>query len=265
MPATKKKTVPTKTASTKKHSPAHSASVATKQPISEAPKANVRPFPPPAHTALSVLSHIVEATNGPEGFTYMPVAALELLHTDAIEVNEGLRNSQNHVAVRATKAGMKLLAEMSQPNQPETARQPDFGEQLVKMPFAPATAQDPGARALATQGVTVTRPDMAAVGAGAIMGGVNVALTPDGIAIETDVPPPVDINSNRRSRYPFDSLQVGHSFFIANTKEVPNQRKRLASSVANANKKYREQDIKFVVRDGVHPALGAGARVHRVS
>lgn len=255
MPATKKKTAPTKTASAKKHSPAHSASVATKQPIPEAPKTNVRPFPPPAHTALSVLSHIVEATNSMEGFTYMPVAALELLHTDAIEVNEGLRNSQNHVAVRATKAGMKLLAEMSQPKQPETA-------QPFAQPFdTPAVmAQDPGARALATQGVTITRPDMAK-----LVMSAPVALTPDGIAIETDVPPPVDINSNRRSRYPFDSLQVGHSFFIANTQEVPNQRKRLASSVANANKKYREQDIKFVVRDGVHPALGAGARVHRVS
>lgn len=260
MPSAKKKTAPTKTASAKKHSPAPSASVATKQPQSEPAKTNLRPFPAPvavAHTALSVLSHIVEATNGPEGFTYMPVAALELLHTDAIEVNEGLRNSQNHVAVRATKAGMKLLAEMTQPAQPETAaRQPDFGEQLLKMPFAPATAQtyDMIARDLAAN-AKMARAEL----------GAAVALTPDGIAIETDVPVPADTNSNRRSRYPFDTLQVGHSFFIANTKEVPNQRKRMASSVANGNKKYRDQGIRFVVRDGVHPVLGVGARVHRVS
>lgn len=240
MPATKKKTAPAKTASiTKKATHAHSAVSQAKPATAPTPEKvnNLHPFPAPvAHTALSVLQHIVEATNGPEGFTYMPTAALELLHTDAIEVNEGLRNSQNHVAVRATKAGAKLLAEMLPPAQPE---QPNPFAQ----PFSNATAE-----------LKINPPIMPAL-----------PVTSKGIAIETDVPLPANIDSASRSRYPFDSLQVGHSFFLANTPEVPSQRKRMASTVANANKKYREAGIRFVVRDGIHPALGAGARVHRVS
>lgn len=250
----KKKTAPAKTASTKKATPAHSVvSHAKPTPIAE-PKTNLRPFPAPAAaaTALSVLKHIVESTRVEPGFTFAPTDALEMLHPDAIQVNKQLTNEFGHMAVRATAAGEKLLAEMLQPaSQPETVQSPFAGAAFAAQ--ADPTWLQRAAEHHAIQADIVAGQPKSAVGA------------VSGIAIETDVPLPANIDTASRSRYPFDSLQIGHSFFIANTPEVPSQRKRLASTVANANKKYREAGIRFVVRDGIHASLGAGARVHRVS
>lgn len=45
----------------------------------------------------------------------------------------------------------------------------------------------------------------------------------------------------RTSKYPFDQLEVGQSFFIAATEEVPNPMRSYASSVTGANKRYAEE------------------------
>ena len=45
----------------------------------------------------------------------------------------------------------------------------------------------------------------------------------------------------RTSKYPFDQLEVGQSFFIAATEEVPNPMRSYASAVTGANKRFAEE------------------------
>lgn len=49
--------------------------------------------------------------------------------------------------------------------------------------------------------------------------------------------------ATRSSKYPFDVLEVGQSFFVANTEKHPDMVKSMASAVTNAMKKYDVADI----------------------
>ena len=57
--------------------------------------------------------------------------------------------------------------------------------------------------------------------------------------IENDVPVPVISGRGRGVKvYPFDQLEVGQSFFVANSETRPNAAKSLASTVSSATARY---------------------------
>lgn len=120
-----------------------------------------------------------------------------------------------------------------------------------------------------TEGTNVTQAQTNAAPAG------NSAF-----AIEDGVPMPAASARGRGGNtYPFDQLQPGQSFFVANTEAKPNAAKSLASTVSSATARYAEiipgqmkkdkkgNDVpatketrKFVVR-----AVEGGARVWRTA
>lgn len=106
-----------------------------------------------------------------------------------------------------------------------------------------------------------------------------------GFEIESDVPVPTGSGRGRTKTelYPFDKLEIGQSFFVANSEEKPDIAKSLASTVSGATARYAvevpgkfklnrkgeevpatEATRKFIVRaaskDGVD-----GARVFRIA
>ena len=57
--------------------------------------------------------------------------------------------------------------------------------------------------------------------------------------IENDVPVPAISGRGRGGNvYPFDQLEVGQSFFVANSESKPNAAKSLASTVSSATARY---------------------------
>lgn len=61
-------------------------------------------------------------------------------------------------------------------------------------------------------------------------------------AIETGVAvPPISRSGAAASIYPFDLLEVGQSFFVPATDDMPNPGKSLASTVSSASKRYATQ------------------------
>ena len=61
------------------------------------------------------------------------------------------------------------------------------------------------------------------------------------VASGVDMPVVARHIPRRTSKYPFDQLEVGQSFFIAATEEIPNPMRSYASSVTGANKRYAEE------------------------
>lgn len=72
---------------------------------------------------------------------------------------------------------------------------------------------------------------------------VGAAPAPSNFAIITNATPPESKRGVGRvagpSKYPFEQLQKGSSFFVAASAEVPNPLKTLGSAVANATNKHR--------------------------
>ncbi len=69
--------------------------------------------------------------------------------------------------------------------------------------------------------------------------------------------------------YPFDEMEVGHSFHVPVSEDKPNPAKSLASTVSSATARYKDEagevTRKFVVRSvGAEDPKGAGARVFRI-
>ena len=59
------------------------------------------------------------------------------------------------------------------------------------------------------------------------------------LKIENDVPVPAISGRGRGGNvYPFDQLEVGQSFFVANSESKPNAAKSLASTVSSATARY---------------------------
>lgn len=112
------------------------------------------------------------------------------------------------------------------------------------------------------------------------------ASLPPTFEIEKDVAiPPITGRgrTSQASKYPFDDLQVGESFFVANTAEMPDAAKSMNSTTSTANRRYseviegefatkkngeqvpaRRQIRKFICREFLHPTKGPGARIWRV-
>lgn len=59
----------------------------------------------------------------------------------------------------------------------------------------------------------------------------------DGVAI-----PAIKRSGSATSIYPFDALEVGQSFFVPATEDMPNPGKSLASTVSSASKRYATQN-----------------------
>jgi hypothetical protein len=59
--------------------------------------------------------------------------------------------------------------------------------------------------------------------------------------------------ATRSSKYPFEILEVGQSFFVANTEKHPDMVKSMASAVTNAMKKY---DVPDLDENGVQKTKG---------
>lgn len=64
------------------------------------------------------------------------------------------------------------------------------------------------------------------------------------------------------SKYPFDTLEAGKSFFVPVSEEVPNPLKTLGSAVSNATNKYRTdtgktEQVERTKRDGKKAAVDA--------
>lgn len=207
---------------------------------------------PPTANQKDLLSTIVDATNSPDGFTYVSEAkAKPLVDRGLIELNAGLKNDDGHMAARATAAGVDLIAG----NVPE-----------AKNEAAPTTQANPVPTQVAAQVVEATAP----------------ATT--SFAIDDDVPMAAASRRGRGALYPFDALEVGQSFHVPATAERPNPAKSLASTVSSANKRYAvivpgatrvdrkgnevaetEQTRRFrVTAAAPDDARGAGARVFRV-
>lgn len=116
----------------------------------------------------------------------------------------------------------------------------------------------------------------------------NASLPPS-FEIEKDVAIPLISGRGRTSaaeKYPFDQLEIGDSFFVGNSAEMPDASKSMNSTVSTANRRYREvvpgefkevdrdgqkvqvavtrQLRKFVVRAVEDGKRGHGARVWRV-
>ena len=115
------------------------------------------------------------------------------------------------------------------------------------------------------------------------------ASLPPVFEIEADVAIPAITGRGRTSqanKYPFDGLEIGQSFFVPNTPEMPDAAKSMNSTTSTANRRYSEviegetktikragvevtvaatrQLRKFICREFTHPAKGQGARIWRV-
>jgi len=71
----------------------------------------------------------------------------------------------------------------------------------------------------------------------------NTAAAPAAFAVESGVPiPAIKRQGAATSIYPFDALEVGQSFFVPATDEMPNPGKSLASTVSSASKRYATEN-----------------------
>lgn len=105
-----------------------------------------------------------------------------------------------------------------------------------------ATLTEAGIKALAPAEPSVPKAPAAPVGPFAILKGITIPESKRGGAF-------------KKSAYPFDSMEIGDMFFVANKDENDNASKRLASTVNNANKRFKDkkdgkdgQDRRFAVR-----------------
>lgn len=110
--------------------------------------------------------------------------------------------------------------------------------------------------------------------------------TQSSFELDTDVPlPSIRRGGRGAEKYPFEQMEVGHSFHVAATEDKPTPAKSLASTVSSATARYRVEDEsgatkqdkdgnevpvmvdtrKFVVRAvGEDDPKGPGARVFRI-
>ncbi len=114
------------------------------------------------------------------------------------------------------------------------------------------------AKATLTQKAIDSMPKQTSVTAG--------AATPSNFAIITNATPPESKRGAGRvagpSKYPFDDLPTGGSFFVAVSAETPEPIKSMNSAVSNANNKHRvdtgkTEQVERTKRDGKKAAVDA--------
>lgn len=64
----------------------------------------------------------------------------------------------------------------------------------------------------------------------------------NGFEIESDVPMGQRARGTRQAKYPFDMLEVGQSFHVPATEDMPKPAVTLAGAVTNANEKWSHDD-----------------------
>lgn len=128
-------------------------------------------------------------------------------------------------------------------------------------------------------------------------GNAQVRITEAGlVAYKASLPPVFEIEdevaiplisgrgrTSQANKYPFDKLEIGQSFFVANSAEMPDAAKSMNSTTSTANRRYSEviegefvknrkgdevpatrQLRKFICREFKHETKGEGARIWRV-
>ena len=161
-----------------------------------------------------------------------------LVEAGLVEINPAMTDDNGNVATRATQAGIESL---------------DSGATVGNNATFEATS------ATAETGKTEKVKTM--------------------FKIEDDIPVPTISGRGRGGNvYPFDQLEVGQSFFVANSEDKPNAAKSLASTVSSAtarfavpsedgatktNKKGETVPVMVETRKFVVRSVEGGARVWR--
>lgn len=105
--------------------------------------------------------------------------------------------------------------------------------------------------------------------AGMPVANTGAAPAPSNFAIITNATPPESKRGAGRvagpSKYPFDQLATGASFFVAVSAETPDPLKSMNSAVANANNKSRKdtgrtEQVERTKREGKKAAIGADGK-----
>lgn len=168
-----------------------------------------------------VLLAIDDATTA-QGYGFFTVKDLAAVNANLIELDSNMLDGQNRIAARVTEAG-SLEAQRIR---------------LMCMPVPEATPwvepQAPVVQPLASWVLPVPWAQPVPV--------PTAVAAQASFTIESDIPlPPAKRVS--RSSYPFDTIAAGQSFFVAGA----DQRKKLASSVSAANKRFAPKH--FEIRD----------------
>lgn len=145
----------------------------------------------------------------------------------------------------------------------EEVGKPLIAQGLITVDVNDVIAGDPAnggdlAKATLTQKAIDGMPKQAPAG--------SVASAPSNFGIITNAIPPESKRGAGRvagpSKYPFDSLTTGQSFFVSANAETPDPIKSMNSAVSNANNKYRvdtgrTEQVERTKRDGKKAALDA--------
>jgi hypothetical protein len=203
--------------------------------------------PEVAQNVALTLKDIAEA---PGGFIYTSRSDHEqFLSQGLVEVNASMCDDEGKIATRCTQLGFQWLEqeelEQQEKNTPwngqeiSADKEPEFVEHVVSN----------------SQGKTF-----------------------NGFKIEKDVPPPKARIRQSSNVYPFDSLEIGESFFVPNTVEKPDIAKTLSSTVSSANARYavetgetkisrrtgEETKVKRQTRNFIVRPVEGGARIWRM-
>lgn len=84
------------------------------------------------------------------------------------------------------------------------------------------------------------------------------AAAPQTEFVIEDVPlPNITRGGTSASKYPFDTLEIGQSFFVPATEDMPNPGKSLASTVSSASKRYATKNGTRTINRKADEALAA--------
>ena len=153
-------------------------------------------------TPIGLVEIVAAGANGmfvPES-VYAP-----LVEAGLVEINPSMTDDNSNVATRATQAGIESIDSADAADAAETAEK----------------ARDTAADAAET----------------AETGKIEKVKTM--FKIEGSIPVPTISGRGRGGNvYPFNQLEVGQSFFVANSESKPNAAKSLASTVSSATARY---------------------------
>lgn len=151
-----------------------------------------------AETAIVTIGLAEIVAAGANGIYTSPAVHGPLVEAGLVEINPAMTNENGEVATRATQKGIESLD-------------------------SAATVADNATSETQT--------------ATAVTGTIQKAKTM--FKIEDAIPVPTISGRGRGGNvYPFDQLEVGQSFFVANDESKPNAAKSLASTVSSATARY---------------------------
>jgi hypothetical protein len=131
------------------------------------------------------------------------------------------------------------------------------------------TASLTGTGEKATISVRASAAGIAAVQAApALVPAVKSVVPKMDFEIETGIPvPEIKRGGERANAYPFDTLEVGASFFIPESETLKNPAKTLASTVSSATRRFKSATPRrvFTIRGNEMKNGVKGARIWRVA